>query len=187
MHLPRDPGEWLVMAVLMGALMLALHRLRSHLTRSVPRHQGLAMRAAGFVVGVLLRLGVRVTLLGPMELLSVRGRTSGRERTLPIDVHQVNGRRYLIATHGVGGWVHNLRASGEGSLRLGPRREVFRARELSAADGGPVLRAALDDLLADGGWRGRTLRSNLGLAPGADADAWVRAAEAHPAFEITPV
>ena len=127
MHLPRDPGEWLAMAILMAVVMavgmLAIHGLRSHLHGSGGHMRpGIVMSVADWVVERLLALGIPVTILGPMMLLTVRGRQSGRPRTVPIDVHDVDGRRYLIATHGVGGWVVNLRAAGEGTLRLGRTR-----------------------------------------------------------------
>jgi deazaflavin-dependent oxidoreductase (nitroreductase family) len=67
----------------------------------------------------LLRLGVHMTIFGPMMLLTVRGRKTGKPRTVPVDLHEHNGRRFLIATHGEGNWVSNLRAAGEGILSLG--------------------------------------------------------------------
>lgn len=185
MHLPRDPGEWLVMGVLMAAFMLAAHGLRSHLTgHASPMRPGVVMRVSGAVIALLLRIGVRVTILGPMQLLTVRGRSSGRDRTLPVDVHEVNGRRYLIATHGVGAWVLNVRAAGGGTLRLGRSRETFRARELDAQEAGPVMQTALGRLAGSEGWRGRGLRANLGLTPTANAADWLEAAATHPVFEV---
>jgi deazaflavin-dependent oxidoreductase (nitroreductase family) len=185
MHLPRDPGEWLVMAVLMAALMLALHGIRTHLSgHGSPMRPGIVMGLGGVVVGLLLRLGIGVSILGPMRLLTVRGRTSGQARTVAVDVHEVDGRRYLIATHGIGAWVLNLRAAGEGTLRLGRRREAFRAEELPASEAGKVMQEALGRLASTDGWRGRGLRANLGLDRGAADEAWVKAARAHPVFEV---
>ena len=63
-------------------------------------------------IKMLLHLGVRLTSFGPMLLLTVRGRKTGKPRTLPVDLHEHEGRRFLIATHGVGSWVYNLRAGG---------------------------------------------------------------------------
>jgi deazaflavin-dependent oxidoreductase (nitroreductase family) len=121
-----------------------------------------------------------------MMLLTVRGRQSDRLRTIPIDVHDVGGRRYLIATHGVGAWVLNLRASGEGTLSLGRRRTAFTARELAPEEAGPIMRAALGPLLASNGWRGDGLRSNLGVGRGATDLDDVTAAGDHPVFEVQP-
>jgi deazaflavin-dependent oxidoreductase (nitroreductase family) len=149
-------------------------------------HGGVVMRIATWVIGVLLALGVRISILGPMMLLTVRGRSSGVDRTLPVDVHTLDGRRYLVATHGVGAWVLNLRAAGGGSLRLGRRREGFRARELAPAEAGPVIAATLGGLLARDGWRSRGVRANLGVGPGSQPEDYARAAIDHPVFEVLP-
>jgi deazaflavin-dependent oxidoreductase (nitroreductase family) len=191
MHLPRDPGEWIVMAILMAVVMavgmLAVHGLRSHLHGSDgPMRPGMVMSVAGWVVERLLALGIPVSILGPMMLLTVRGRQSGTPRTVPIDVHDVDGRRYLIATHGVGSWVVNLRAAGEGTLRLGRTRQEFTSRELPAEEAGPVIRTALAGLIASDGWRGNGVRSNLGVEKTSAAADYVRAAGDHPVFEVVP-
>jgi len=191
MHLPRDLGEWIFMAVLMAAAMaggmLGVHALRSHLRgASGPMRPGLLMRAGSRVVAWLLRLGVPVSLLGPMMLLTVRGRTSGQPRTVPGDVHDLDGRRYLIATHGVGDWVLNLRAAGEGTLRLGRTRIPFTATELPPTEAGPITRRALGSLVAASGWRSTGVRSNLGVQPGSADPDYVAAAHDHPVFEVRP-
>jgi len=186
MHLPRDPMEWLLMAVLMAALMLGLHAVRAHLTHGSPMHGGAVMRLATWAITRLLAVGVRVSILGPMMLLTVRGRTSGADRTLPVDVYAVGGRRYLVATHGIGAWVLNLRAGGGGTLRLGRRREAFRVRELAPAEAGPIIRAALGGLLAGDGWRSRGVRSNLGVGPDSPVEDYARASVDHPVFEVLP-
>ena len=189
MHWPRDPGEWLSMAALMAGVMvvgmLAVHGVRSHLGgHGGPMRPGILMRLATWVVHRLLSLGVPVSILGPMMLLTVRGRQSGRARTLPVDVHDIAGRRYLIATHGVGAWVLNLRAAGKGTLRLGRKREAFTARELAPEEAGSVMHAALGPLVASDGWRGDGLRNNLHVDRGAtDAD-FATAARDHPVFEV---
>ena len=189
MHIPRDPGEWLAMAILMAVLMLGLHGLRSHLTgggHAGGMSAGLVMRAGTAVIAMLLSVGIPVAILGPMQLLSVKGRKSGQLRTLPVDVHVVGGRQFLIATHGVGAWVLNLRAAGEGTLRLGRRRTSFAVRELTPEEAAPIMRAALGELVASSGWRGNGVRANLGVSAGAaDAD-YAKAAPTHPVFEVVP-
>ena len=79
----------------------------------------------------LMRLGVP---LGPNALLSVRGRKSGVLRTTPVARVKVDGRTWIIGTFGDVNWVRNLRASGEGVLTVGRRRESMRATELSRAE-----------------------------------------------------
>src|SRR5579859_692587 len=192
--MPRDPGEWLFMAALMAVLMagsmLGFHALRSHLRGA---HQGTAaglsglVRPASWVIQRLLSLGIQITILGPMMLLTVPGRRSGRLRTLPVDVHRDGDRRYLVATHGMGSWVLNLRARGEGVLSLGSRRETVSARELSPEEAGPVIRTVLRNLVVSDGFRGRAVRSHLGVVPGSPLEDYVRAARTHPVFELRPV
>jgi deazaflavin-dependent oxidoreductase (nitroreductase family) len=136
-------------------------------------------------IKVLLRLGVRMTIFGPMMLLTVRGRKTGKPRTQPVDLHEHDGRRFLIATHGIGNWVRNLRAAGEGVLSLGWSRQTFTAVELTPEAGGPIIRDVLGPLLASDGMRGSALRQNIGLAAGASLDDFIDAARAHPVFELS--
>ena len=65
----------------------------------------------------LLRLGVP---MGDNALLTVRGRTSGKPRTLPITILPANGRHYVFAAFGEVNWVQNLRAAGSGDPQAGP-------------------------------------------------------------------
>jgi hypothetical protein len=51
---------------------------------------------------------------------------------------------YLVAPRGRTQWVRNLRAAGEGRLRLGRRYDDFTAVELADADKAPILRAYLE-------------------------------------------
>ncbi len=231
MHLPRDPGEWALMALLMVAVMAIgmawAHVVRAHLAGpgqgsgsshgdaghdhagiangpwygepgqggspaqaargdAGPMSPGIMMSVVTWLVSRLLALGVRVSILGPMMLLTVVGRKSGQPRTLPVDVHDLDGRRYLIASHGISAWVLNLRAAGEGSLRLGRNRLAFEARELDPAEAGPIIRQAFTRLVASKGWRGEGIRANLGVSTSSpDAD-YVVSAREHPVFELHP-
>jgi deazaflavin-dependent oxidoreductase (nitroreductase family) len=92
-------------------------------------------------LGVLLRLGI-----GPshMYLLEVRGRKSGRLHSLPVDLLSERGKLYLVAPRGYTQWVRNAEASGEITLRKGPRIERYRLRALADAEKAPILKAYLD-------------------------------------------
>jgi deazaflavin-dependent oxidoreductase (nitroreductase family) len=142
------------------------------------------MSVLSWGITMLLRLGVRLTIFGPMMLLTVRGRKTGKARTTPVDLHEYDGRRFLIATHGMGSWVYNLRATGEGVLSLGWNRQAFRAVELPPEVGGPVIKAVLGPLLASEGVRGTALRENFGLAADASLNDFIDAARSHPVFEL---
>ncbi len=73
----------------------------------------------------------------PTLLLTTVGRRSGRERTIPL-VYIRDGDRYVVANARPAGerrnpWVLNLRASGEGRIRVGGRTLPVRAREVDDA------------------------------------------------------
>lgn len=92
------------------------------------------------MVSWLTRHGVS---LWGSRVLYVRGRNSGEWRTNPVNLLEHDGERYLVAPRGHTQWVRNLRAAGQGRLRLGNRYEDFTAVELSDEDKLPVLRAYL--------------------------------------------
>ncbi|HZR83949.1 MAG TPA: nitroreductase family deazaflavin-dependent oxidoreductase [Candidatus Binatia bacterium] len=102
---------------------------------------GAADRVFNGAVALLTRLGVSVF---GSRILAVRGRKSGEWRTVPVNLLEHGGARYLVAPRGETQWVRNLRASGEGELRVGGRRERFRALEIADADKPPVLRSYLE-------------------------------------------
>jgi deazaflavin-dependent oxidoreductase (nitroreductase family) len=91
-------------------------------------------------VAALTRAGISV--MGS-RVLAVRGRKSGEWRTTPVNLLTVDGTQYLVAPRGQGQWVRNLRAAGQGELRVGRRAERFTATELADPDKPPVLREYL--------------------------------------------
>ena len=99
---------------------------------------GVTDRLFNSLTAGLARLGVSIY---GSRILAVRGRKSGEWRTVPVNVLEHAGSRYLVAPRGETEWVRNLRASGAGELRLGARRQPFHATELSDAEKIPVLRA----------------------------------------------
>ncbi|MBF6437615.1 nitroreductase family deazaflavin-dependent oxidoreductase [Nocardia cyriacigeorgica] len=91
-------------------------------------------------MNTLPKLGI--SIMGS-RLLAVRGRKSGQWRTTLVNVMDIDGARYLVAPRGHTQWVRNLRAAGEGELRLGRKVEAFTAHEIDDADKVPLLRAYL--------------------------------------------
>ena len=73
-------------------------------------------------VVLLARSGVSVW---GARMLYVRGRKTGQWHATPVNVLTYGGERYLVAPRGHTHWVRNLRATGEGELRLGRRIERF--------------------------------------------------------------
>jgi len=95
----------------------------------------------GILSGLLRRLLTAGVPMGPSALISVRGRKSGIERTTPVMLIEVGGRRWIQGTFGESNWVRNLRASGHATLRVRGRAVNVKAVELSTEDGfgGPPL------------------------------------------------
>jgi deazaflavin-dependent oxidoreductase (nitroreductase family) len=95
----------------------------------------------GFVVSrVLNPLLMR---LGLVPTLAVRGRRSGEWRTVPVNVLELDGERYLVAPRGDTQWARNLRAAGGGELRARRGTEAFRATEIPDAEKRPIIDAYL--------------------------------------------
>jgi len=92
------------------------------------------------VVAKLTKLGVSVW---GSRVLTVVGRKSGEPRSVPVNLLTVDGVRYLVAPRGETQWVRNLRAAGQGTLRVGRRVETFTFRELAHDEKPGILRAYL--------------------------------------------
>jgi len=75
--------------------------------------------------------------------LAVKGRRSGEWRTVPVNVLEHDGRRYLVAVRGETEWVRNLRAAGSGEIREGANVEPFRATEIPVGERAPIITAYL--------------------------------------------
>jgi deazaflavin-dependent oxidoreductase (nitroreductase family) len=115
------------------------------------------------------------------RVLEVRGRRSGEPRRVPVNVLDLDGRRYLVSARGEGEWVRNVRAAGGSlDLLLGRRREPATAVEVADADKVPVLRAYL-----------RRWKAEVGaFFDGVDADSTdaeiAAIAHRHPVFVLSP-
>ncbi|MGH2461817.1 MAG: nitroreductase/quinone reductase family protein [Chloroflexota bacterium] len=129
------------------------------------------------VVALLTRLGLSVS---GSRVLAVRGRTSGEWRTTPVNLLEYQGARYLVAPRGVTQWVRNIRASSQGELRLGWRREPIRVAELSDAEKPDLLRAYLRR------WRFEVGVFFGGIGPDAAEEDLRRIAPGYPVFRIGP-
>jgi deazaflavin-dependent oxidoreductase (nitroreductase family) len=81
-----------------------------------------------------------VKLIGA-PTLTVRGRKTGRLISVPLASFEYEGARYLVGGRGETQWVRNLRAAGEGRLRIGGKDQEFRAIELQGAERVRILTA----------------------------------------------
>src|SRR5262245_15593077 len=127
-------------------------------------------RVFGILVG--LGLGLRHNVI-----LEVRGRRTGRSYSVPVNVLELDGRRYLVAPRGQTSWVRNAVAGGRVVLRKGRRREELGVRALSAAEKPEVLKAYLDRFKL-------TVQRYFPLPAGSPATAFAPLADRYPAFEL---
>jgi deazaflavin-dependent oxidoreductase (nitroreductase family) len=128
------------------------------------------------IVAALTRLGVSVY---GSRVLEVRGRRSGEWRQTPVNLLGFEGEEYLVAPRGHTQWVRNLRASGQGRLRLGRRVQPFAAVELSDQEKPPLLRAYLKK------WKMEVGVFFGGVGPDSSEDELRRIAPDHPVFRLT--
>lgn len=93
------------------------------------------------IVGLMGKLGLS---LAGSRSLTVPGRKSGEPRTTPVNPLEFDGATYLVAPRGTTQWVRNLRAAGDGELRLGRRTRTFTGEEVPDSEKLPILKAYLD-------------------------------------------
>lgn len=127
-------------------------------------------------IALAARLGIS---LSGAQVLTVRGRKTGKQRTMPVNPLTFEGRRYLVAPRGDTHWARNLRAAGECELRLGRKRETIRVTEVSDEEKPPILRAYLDR------W-GNVTASHFGVSKPATDEEIARVAPRSPVFRIEP-
>lgn len=130
----------------------------------------------------LLRLGVRPDRR--MALLTVRGRTTGLDRTVPIGVFERAGRKYIVAAFGEVNWVLNLRAANTVTISQGKHKARYAAEQVQGEEAALVLRDCLAAYLPSP-LAGPMLRQRI--AVGADAPIDVLAVEARrtPVFRLS--
>lgn len=127
-------------------------------------------RFFGFLVG--LGFGLKHNYL-----LEVRGRKSGKLYSTPIDLLEIDGRRYLVAPRGRTQWVRNAEAAGEITLRKGSRRQSFRLRRVEDPDKPPLLKAYLERFKT-------AVQRYFPIAAGSDVEAFEAIATQYPVFEL---
>ena len=128
----------------------------------------------------LLRVGVP---MGPNVLLTIRGRRSGRPRTVPVALMESQGRRYVFATFGEVDWVRNLREAGTAVLRRGRHEDAVVAVELTPEEAALVMSDALAPFLDSpvaASLLGRWYQLSADSSP---AD-YLAEARRHPVFEL---
>jgi deazaflavin-dependent oxidoreductase (nitroreductase family) len=127
-------------------------------------------------VAWLTRRGISVA---GSRVLEVRGRTSGELRSVPVNLLTVDGVEHLVAPRGETQWVRNLRAAGEGRLRVGRRTVEFTAVEVADADKPVVLRRYLEQ------WAWEVGRFFEGIDKHSTDEHLLAAAAGFPVFVVT--
>jgi deazaflavin-dependent oxidoreductase (nitroreductase family) len=119
--------------------------------------------------------------MGPNTLLTVRGRRSGQPRSAGVAILEVGGRRWITGAYGEVQWVRNLRAAGEGEIRVKGRSEHVRVQALTHAEAAAFYRDTLrlyyEKLPLPGKWAASLFAGDALRDPEA-------AAETHPVFEL---
>ena len=135
-------------------------------------------RAFTTVVQWLTRHGV--SLYGS-RVLTVRGRTSGALRSVPVNLLPLDGTEYLVAPRGTTQWVRNVRAAGVAELSVGRRVQAVRLVEVPVADRVPVLRVYLKR------WGWEVGRFVEGLTTRSTDAELAAAAPGMPVFRLVPI
>ena len=127
-------------------------------------------RTLGFLVG----LG-----LGPSHiyLLEVRGRKTGKLFSTPVDLLELQGKRYLVAPRGRTQWVRNAEAAGEITLKQGSKRQKFHLHPIPDAEKPPILKAYLDTFK-------REVQRYFPIPAGSPAESFAAITGSYPAFEL---
>jgi deazaflavin-dependent oxidoreductase (nitroreductase family) len=126
---------------------------------------------------VMLRAGVP---LATNVLVTMPGRVSGQQRTTPLAVIEVDGRRWLWSPWGDVQWVRNLRAAGRATITARHRSEQVTATELDPAERIMFFR----DILAPFARDMRFGMTFLRIVDGVDLNHPVEEAEGRPVFEL---
>jgi len=126
----------------------------------------------GFLVG--LGLGFSYNYL-----LQVRGRKSGKIYSTPIDLLEIDGKRFLVAPRGRAQWVRNAESAGEVTLKKGSQRNKFGLRTLSDQEKPAILKAYLDQFK-------REVQGYFPVPAGSPLEAFRDLVQNYPAFELIP-
>ncbi|WP_024803574.1 nitroreductase/quinone reductase family protein [Nocardia sp. BMG51109] len=89
------------------------------------------------VIAGLQRIGI---VFGPMQMLTVHGRRTGRLLTFPIAVNELDGRRYIVQAFPKAAWVANARAADTVTLTRGRKAATARLIEVPVDERRPLLR-----------------------------------------------
>src|SRR5579859_798522 len=131
-------------------------------------------RAFNRVFGFLVGLGLGFSC---NHLLQVKGRKSGKVYSTPIDLLELDGKRFLVAPRGRTQWVRNAEAAGEIILKKGSDRQRCGLRALSDGEKPQILKAYLDRFKKE-------VQRYFPVAAGSPVESFRELVESYPAFEL---
>jgi len=134
------------------------------------------------IATTLLRLGLRPD--PRMALLTIRGRKTGRDRTVPIGVFDRDGRTYIVAAFGEVNWVRNVRAAGVASITRGTRTARYTVEQVHGEEAALVLRDCLAAYLPSP-LAGPMLRQRIAVRADAPLEVLALEAQRTPVFRLT--
>src|SRR5208337_3056872 len=106
------------------------------------------------------------------------GRKSGRLYSAPIDLLELEGRRFLVCPRGRSQWVRNAEASGRVVLKKGRTSSAYTLRSLPDGEKPAILKGYLDSFKT-------TVQRYFPLPAGSPAEAFKPFADRYPVFELT--
>ncbi len=138
-------------------------------------------RTVEYVFGRILTWLVWIGLMrGHFYILEVRGRKSGKTISLPVDLLDLEGQRYLVCARGNSNWVRNARAAGQVVLARAMRRHRYSLHELPPAMRPRVLKAYLDRFANE-------VQRFFPVPKGSTVEAFNDLATRYPVFELQPL
>jgi deazaflavin-dependent oxidoreductase (nitroreductase family) len=135
-----------------------------------------AARAANAVIRWLAELGISIA---GTRALRVRGRKTGKQRAVVINLLTIDGVDYLVSPRGDTQWARNVRAAGV--VETGPRwrRRRVEAAEVDDARKPELLKRYLDR------WYWQVKGYVAGLTPDSSAEEFRAAAPSIPVFVLS--
>jgi deazaflavin-dependent oxidoreductase (nitroreductase family) len=119
--------------------------------------------------------------VGPVHLLRVRGRVSGKEYTNPVAPVRIAGTQYVLQAFPHSDWVKNVRAAGEGILVRGRKEAHVRLVEVPPEERGPIVRELPRQVPMGVG-----IYVKNGVVEDGSPESFERAAPGIPVFRVVP-
>ena len=133
-----------------------------------------ATRMINWLSAGLIKAGIAASYA---HILTVRGRTTGRLHSTPVDVITVGQDRWLVGAYGPSNWTRNARAAGEVTLCRGRRSQRYTVSEPDPRDAVPVLREYITRI--------RVTRPYFDATPDSPDDAIMAELAMHPVFRLS--